>query len=455
MSGTYDLIVLGAGPAGVAAAIIARRSGISVLVVEKDGFGGVCPLRGCIPKKILAVAAETMTCIRRSNEHGITVKGAELNWKELIERKRWMIKDVSTDAQNRFHSLGIDTINGFAKFSGPNSIDVDGKEYRAKKIVIATGSKPRKLPIPGFEHTLTSDDLFELESLPPSVIFIGGGAIGMEFAHIFTRAGSKVTILEAASRILPDMDEDVINELAGFTQSLGVEINTGVHVESIEKTSQGASVTMTVPNITISSTIEASLVANGAGRVADIDGLDLHKAGVETDHRGIVLDQYLRSVSNPDIFAAGDTVTLSPHLSPVASYEGRIAAQNITLPDLVSPDYRVIPTAIYTIPSVAGVGLTEYEAKKQGLDFTTAVHDLLPLRVSSIYAEQAAYSKIIIDSSNDRILGAHIIGHNAQEIINVFALAMKYHISARDLHDTLYTFPTFSSGIPIMVRFRV
>lgn len=456
MNSSYDIIVLGAGPAGIATAIIARRSGVSVLVVEKDGFGGVCPLRGCIPKKILSAAAEAMACIQKAPEtHRITVRGAELNWKELIELKRSMIKDVSENSRNRFHSLGIDTINGFAKFTGPKSIEVDGKVYHAGKIVIATGSKPRKLKIPGFEHTLTSDDLFELDALPSSVIFIGGGAIGMEFAHIFARAGSKVTILEAASRILPDMDEDIINELARFTLSLGIEITTGVHVESIQKTQQGAAVTLTIPNITISSTIEAAVVANGAGRVADIDGLDLEKAGVATDRKGIVLDEYLRSVSNPDVFAAGDTVSASPHLSPVASYEGHIVARNITSPDLVPADYRVIPTAIYTIPSVAGVGLTEYEAKKQGLEFATASHDLLRLRVSSIYGEQVASSKIIIDRESDLVLGAHIIGHNAQELINIFALAMRFNITAHDLHDTLYTFPTFSSGVPIMVRFRV
>ena len=456
MNSGYDIIVLGAGPAGIATAIIARRFGVSILVIEKDGFGGTCPLRGCIPKKILSAAAEAMACIHKAPAaHRITVKGAELNWKELIELKRAMIKDVSVNARDRFHSLGIDTINGFAKFTGPNSIEVDGKEYRAKKIVIATGSKPRKLPIPGFEHTLTSDDLFELEALPSSVIFIGGGAIGMEFAHVFARAGSKVTILEAASRVLPDMDEDMVGELTRFTQSLGVRINTGVHVESIQKTSQGAAVTLTIPNITVSSTIDAAIVANGAGRVADIDGLDLHKAGITADRKGIVLDQYLRSISNPDVFVAGDTVNTSPHLSPVASYEGNIVARNITSPDLISPDYRVVPTAIYTIPAVAGVGLTEYEAKKQGLEFATAFHNMSASRISSIYAEQVAYSKIIIDSRSDLILGAHIIGHNAQELINIFALAMKFKITARDLHDTLYTFPTFSSGIPIMVRFRV
>ncbi len=455
MSGVYDIVVIGSGPAGIAAAIIARRSGASILVIEKDGFGGTCPLRGCIPKKILSAAAETMACIGRAPEHRITVEGADLHWKELIELKRSMIRDVPARSRDRFQSLGIDTVSGFAKFTGPRSIDVDGKEYQGRKIVIATGSKPRQLPIPGFEHTLTSDDLFELDDLPSSVIFIGGGAIGMEFAHTFARTGSTVTVLEAASRVLPDMDEDVIKKLTGFTESLGVGISTGVNVESIQKSSQGMSVTLSIPNITVSSTISADIVANGTGRVADIDGLDLHAAGIATDRKGIVLDEYLRSVSNPDVFVAGDAVSASPHLSPVASYEGRIVAENITSGDLISPDYQAVPTAVYTIPAVASVGLTEYEAKKQGLQFTTAFHDLNSLRVSEIYNEQAAFSKVIIDRRSNLILGAHILGHGAQELINIFALAMKFGISARDLHNVIYTFPTFSSGIPVMVRFRV
>ncbi|HQG30652.1 MAG TPA: NAD(P)/FAD-dependent oxidoreductase [Deltaproteobacteria bacterium] len=455
MSKIYDAVVIGSGAAGIATAVIARRSGASILVVEKDGFGGTCPLRGCIPKKILSAAAESMACINRAPEHRISVRGADLNWKELIDLKRSMIRDVPAKSRDRFHSLGIDTVQGFAKFTGPRSIDVDGKEYQGKKIVIATGSKPRQLPIAGFEHALTSDDLFELEALPSSIIFIGGGAIGMEFAHIFVRAGSKVTVLEAASRILPDLDEDLINKLTGYSESLGIKISTGVHVESIQTSSQGMTVTLNVPNITVSSTISADIVANGTGRIADIDGLDLHMAGIKTDRRGIVLDEYLRSVTNPDVFVAGDTVSSSPHLSPVASYEGRIVAHNITSKDLVSPDYQAIPSAIYTIPAVASVGLTEYEAKKQGYEFATAFHDLQSLRVSEIYNEQIAFSKVIIERQTNLILGAHILGHDAQELINIFALAMKFGITARDLHDTIYSYPTFSSGIPIMVRFRV
>jgi glutathione reductase (NADPH) len=455
MSSSYDIIVIGAGPAGVATSIIARRSGVSVLVVEKNGFGGVCPLRGCIPKKILSTAAEAMDCIAKAPEHRITVSGTKWDWKGLIDRKRDMIRDVPGKTRDRFHSLGIETVEGAARFTGPKSIEVNGIEYRAGKIVIAAGSKPRQLSIPGFEHTLSSDDLFELETLPTSLIFIGGGAIGMEFTHIFARAGTRVTILEAASRVLPDMEEDIINKLAGYTQFLGVEISTGVHVESIQKTAQGASVTLTIPNITVSSTLEADVIANGAGRIADIDGLDLEKAGITTDRKGIVIDEHLRSVSNPDVFVAGDAVSMSPHLSPVASYEGHVVANNITSQEPMTVDYRAVPMAVYTIPSVASVGLTEYEAKRQGYEFATAFHDLQNLRVSQIHGEQAAISKVIIDRRTDLILGAHILGHNAEELINIFVLAMKYGITAHDLHDTIYTFPTFSSAIPVIVRFRV
>ncbi len=452
MVDTYDVIVLGAGLAGSAVSLITRRSGASVLIVEANGFGGTCPLRGCIPKKVLAVAAETMECIKKAPEYGISVEGANLDWNRLFVIKSSVIGGIPHEREEKLKSLGITTLHGYASFTGPDSIAVDGKEYRGKKIVIATGAKPKNLPIPGIEHALTSDDILELDTLPSSIVFIGGGYIGVEFSHVFVRAGCRVTILEAGPRILAAMDEDLVERLSQYSQDLGIDIHTDARVESIEKTPQGAAITFTKNNR--SQTIQSDVIANVTGRIANIDGLELDKAGIATDRKGIILDEYLRSVSNPHIFVAGDMVGFAPQLSPVATYDGRIVAHNILSSDLISPDYSSVPYAVFTVPSLCGVGLTEPEARAKGLSFISAYENLTRTEVGIVHADHVALSKVLIDSRSNRILGAHVLGHGAPELINIFALAMQHRITSRDLHDFFFTFPTFSSDIPAMVRIK-
>ena len=453
MEQRFDIIILGGGPAGRPAAIIARRSGATTLMVEAEMLGGTCPLKGCIPKKVLLSSAEIMENIRLAPRHRITVQDAHLDWNGLIDLKNALIENIPRDHEERLKRLGIRVLFGRARFTGPHTVEVNGKTYYGEKIVIATGSRPRKLPIPGFENTLTSDELLAIGYRPSSAIFIGGGPIGMEFAHIFLRAGVSVTVLDAAQRILPAFDQNLVGELVEFTQSLGAEVIPGVSVQSIARESSGFAVTFGQKNE--SSTIEADIVINSAGRVANHQELGLDAAGVETDGKGIVLDEYLRSVSNHDIFVAGDAVPSSPQLSPVATYEARIVAHNMVSPeDLMTPDYRVVPFVVYTIPSLAGVGITEEEASARGLRFNIAYHDLKPLKMTEIYTEPAAVSKIVIDRDTDRILGAHILGHSSQELINIFGLAMEHGITSRDLHDFDFAFPTFSSDIPDMVMAR-
>ncbi|HPV28350.1 MAG TPA: NAD(P)/FAD-dependent oxidoreductase [Deltaproteobacteria bacterium] len=452
MENTYDVIVLGGGPAGRPAAIISRRSGASVLIVEAEMFGGTCPLKGCIPKKVLLASAEIMENIRRSPGHRITVQNAHLDWDGLIDLKKAIIAPVPKEHEERLEKLGIHILSARARFTGRHSIEAGGREYHGKKFVIATGSRPRTLPIPGFENTLTSDELLELGRLPSSVVFIGSGPIGMEFTHVFLRAGIQVMVLDAAKRILPAFDEELVKELVEHTQSLGAKVIPGADVDSITRSSSGFDVAYRAGDE--SRVAEADIVINSAGRTANYEGLDLASAGIETDAKGIVLDKYLRSVSNQDVFVAGDAVPSSPQLSPVATYEGRIAAHNVISSDLIAPDYRFIPYAVYTIPPLAGVGLTEEQASARGLKFKTAQRNLKSLKMTRIYTEPAAFSKVLIEEETDRILGAHILGHDAHEIINIFGLAMKHGITSRDLREFLFAFPTFASDIPDMVALK-
>lgn len=447
MESSYDLVVLGAGPAGRAAAIIARRAGISVIVIEQDGFGGTCPLRGCIPKKILVAGAETFENIRRASAQMLEIGPPKLDWAGLIRLKREAIKDIPETVKNGFLQLGIDVVQAWGVFTGPHTVEAGGREYQGKKFVIATGSKPRMLPIEGFELTTTSDELLEMDDQPASIVFIGAGPIGMEFSHILSRAGTRVTILEAAPRILPGLDKDMTERLARETRKLGVNIFTGVRIEAIEKA--GASFRVVFAHEGQSETLETDVVANGAGRVADIDGLDLEKALIERDNRGIVTDAFLRT-TNKDVFVAGDAVYTSPKLSPVATYEGKIVAHNITSSDMITPDYSSVPYVVYTIPELAGVGMTgEYT---DVVKHKVSILDLSTLKTSRAYAETATFSKVFIEEGTGKILGAHILGHRGQELINIFALAKQFNITSKDLNDFMFAFPTFTSDIKDMLK---
>ncbi len=297
---------------------------------------------------------------------------------------------------------------------------------------------------------LSSDDLLELAQLPESMVFIGGGVISLELGQVFRRAGVKVTVLEAMPQLLPRMEPEVVGALAEQSRKLGMEIQTGVGIESIVKHEKGFKVTYGL-NGEVHSVV-AGLVANGAGRVAKLDGLDLAAADIEIDSRGgVVVDQHLRSASQQHIFVAGDSLTTSAQLSPIAGYEGAIVGHNLNAADLRSPEYQYIPSAVYTVPALATVGMTEEQAKVAGLTFDVKLNDMTSWRSSRSYAETVAYSKFIIEKDNGKILGAHIIGHGAQEIINYIALAMKTGQTADQLKGFVCAYPTFTADIKFML----
>lgn len=444
----FDLVVLGAGNAGLAAAGIARTAGLSVVVIESRDVGGTCPLRGCVPKKVLVAAAETLHQIATARHHQIYVEAPSVHWEKLIERKKAFVDDVPEEFEKGLLKRGIEVVHGHARFVDGHTIAVKDRQYRGIKILIATGSKPRELAIPGFEHTITSDDILELRKLPNSLIFVGGGVISFEFAHVLARAGVKVTILEVVGRPLSTLEPEAVGRLVDETRRLGVEIITDVTTKAIDRHGDGYQVSFDYGGATY--TVSADIVANGAGRVANVDRLGLDAAGVERDHSGIVVDEYLRSVSNPDVFAAGDVLG-TPQLSALATYEGRIVGHNVSREDLIAADYHSIPGAVFTIPALASVGVTEAAANERGLKFDVHTHDMRDWRSARTHAETSAYAKVLVEKGSDKLLGAHILGHGAAEIIHIFALAMRHGITAKDLRETVYAYPTFASDIKFLV----
>ena len=447
----YDLLVLGAGNAGLAAAGAARASGKSVLVAESRDVGGTCPLRGCVPKKVLVAAGETLDLIRRASVHEIEVDEPRLDWPALIERERGFVRGVPEQFEASLNRRGIDLVRGRARFVGADRVRVSGRVFRADRIVVATGSKPRSLPIPGFERAVTSEDLLELSELPQSMVFVGAGVIALEFAHVFARAGVQVALLEAGPRPLLNFDADAVEALVTATTELGVVIETDVRVELIENGDGQLRVHYCSKGER--QTIEAALVVNGAGRVANLDELDLEVAGIELHGGRPSVDSYLRSTDNPQISFAGDALWSSAQLSPLATHEGRLVGENGMAPpsELRAADDVAVPAVVHTVPALATVGLTEEEAREAGRRFDVRSNDMRDWRSARTYGEGVAWAKVLVEQGTSRILGAHLVGHGAAETVHTFALAMRHGLLADDLAQAVYAYPTFHSDIKYLV----
>ena len=448
MSHKFDIVIIGAGNAGFGVSQIAQAAGKSIAFVESDEFGGTCPNRGCTPKKVLVAAAHAMHEIELAHEHGIEVGPARLDWAKLIERKRAMIDFIPGAMEEAARSRG-QAFKGKGRFVDSNAIEVDGVRIEADNFVIATGSVTRPLSIPGAELMITSDDVLSENSLPDEVVFIGGGVIAMEFSHVYAHAGARVTILEAMPQLLPRLDQDAVAAIRGESERLGIDVRTGVEVEAVSQSANGLQVTFTHQGKR--QTVSADRVVNGTGRIANVADLDLDAANVKHDGIRIEVDAYLRSVSNPAVWVAGDALVHSAQLSPLATYEGRVVAQNIVEGSNVKPDYSIVASAVYTVPALASVGMTEAEASAADLDFDAITSDMSSWFSARFYAETVAWAKILVEKGSRRIVGAHIVGHHGEELIHLFALAMRHGINADQLGDEMYAFPTFAADIKSML----
>jgi len=445
----YDVLILGGGNAGMGVTVPTRAAGLSVAMVEARDLGGTCPNRGCTPKKVLVAAGHALHEIERAHAHCISVSAPRLDWAALIDREKRMISHIPGALGRLMADRGVEVIRGRAAFAGPNAVRVDDRVIEARHIVIATGSKPRPLPMPGADHLITSDDVLNEREQPRAVVFVGGGVIALELGHVYARAGTKVTILEVLPQLLPAVDADAVAQIRAASERIGIEAKTGVAVKRID--SRNGRLRVIYEHDGAERAVEADRVVNGAGRIADIDALDLEAGHVR--HRGgrIETDDYLRSPSNPAVHVCGDVLATSPQLSPIATYEGRIVGRNIVDGPVAKPDYGSIPSCVYTVPAVASVGLTETKAKELGRKVKVHCNDMADWLSSRTYNEPLAWAKVIVDETSDRILGAHIVGHAGEELIHLFAFAMKFGITASEIRETVYAFPTYSADIKSML----
>ena len=448
MTKHYDIIIIGGGNAGFGVSSVAAPAGKTIAFIEDRDFGGTCPNRGCTPKKVLVAAAHALHEIETAGAHGIDVGEPRLDWGRMIDREKDLISAIPEQMAGLAERRG-DVYRGRGRFVGPNAVAVGDEVLEADNIVIATGSKPRPLPIKGAEHLITSDEVLDDRDQPGEVVFIGGGVIAMEFSHVYARAGTRVTILEALPRVLPNLDADAVAALTAESERIGVTIKTGVTVSEIAEA--GGRLSVRHEHDGAETVIEADRVVNGAGRVANVDGLDLDAANVRHDGIRVEVDPSLRSVSNPAVYVCGDALVGTAQLSPIATYEGQVVGRNIVNGSSEAPDYAVIPSAVYTVPALASVGLTEEQAGSAGLDFSANASDMTGWFSARTYAETTAWSKVLVETGTDRILGAHIIGHSGEELVHFFALAMKHGITAAQIRDMVFGFPTFSADIKSML----
>jgi glutathione reductase (NADPH) len=442
----YDLIVIGTGPAGRTVLAKCQEGNLKVAAVESRKFGGTCALRGCNPKKVLAGAAEVIA--RSADMCGRGIKRpCEIAWPELIQFKRTFTDGIPKQVEKELHDLEIDTYHGSAKFTGRSTIRVKEDILSAKHFFIGSGSRPRPLNIEGEELVLTSDQFMERDELPQSIIFIGGGYISMEFAHIAARAGSKVIILELTERLLPKFDQDLVAMLVEESKTIGIEAHVNMPVSSVKKQNRGFTVYAGKNGETH---FKGGLVVHGAGRIPDIDHLGLEDAQVTVSKQGIEVNDCMQSISNPSIFAAGDAVTTPFQLTPTAEIEAKVAAKNIIKENSAKLDTFIVPSAVFTVPPLASVGMGEDDLKEGNVEYEEKFWDSFPS--SKRIGLKRSGAKIFVDKNTNRILGAHLFLPHAEEVINIIALAMRNHLTVDQLNEMVWTFPTSFSDITEIFR---
>ena len=450
MARTFDVIAIGTGSAASAVASHCRDAGWQVAIVDSRPFGGTCTLRGCDPKKVLVGAAEAIDWIRRMKGKGIQVEKLQIDWPELMRFKRTFTEPVPKRREDGFAKAGIAAFHGWARFVGPTTVQVGEETLEGRYVVIAVGMVPQELGIPGAEHLTTSDQFLELNELPRKILFIGGGYIAFEFAHVAARAGSQVTVLHRGPRPLPLFDPDLVDQLVERTRELGVDVHLGTEAIGIEKSSGELIVRALASEER--STFQTEMVVHAAGRVPEIKDLNLDAVGIECEKRGVRVNEFLQSVSIPAVYAAGDAAASGgAPLAPVASYEGQLVAANLLKGNHQRSNYVGIPSVVFTIPPLAAVGLSECGAREQNLRFRVKKEMTSTWYSSRRIAETYSGYKVLVEEGTDRILGAHILGSEAGEVINLFALAIRSGMRATDLKHMLFAYPTSSSNMTRML----
>lgn len=445
MDRAFDVAVVGSGSAATQAALTLRSGGRSVAVIDERPFGGTCALRGCDPKKVLVHAARVVDETQRLSARGILKTPAALDWAALMRFKRTFTDPVPAERLREYEDKGIVPLRGHARFEDSRTLTCGADRIRAQHFVIAAGAVESHVA-QGDAHLLTSEQFLELDRLPESLLFVGGGYIAFEFANVAARAGSRVTILHGDAHPLSGFDQDVVPHVLDVMRSIGIDIVLEARVNRIEKGGSGIIAHVKQGNSERTFTASAGVLA--AGRTPNIDGLALQSGGIERTKKGVKVNEFLQSVSNPLVYAAGDCADAGGlPLTPVAGYTGEIAAQNILHGNSRKPDYRGLATMVYTIPALGSVGLSEAQARERGKEIDVHAGDMTDWYSTRYVGGRAAFYKIVLEKRSRRILGATVLGPHAEEQINVLALAIREELTAEAIGGALFAYPTGSSDL--------
>lgn len=446
----FDLVVIGTGAGGSTVAHKCRKAGWDVAIVDSRPFGGTCALRGCDPKKVLVGAAELIDWNHRMRGKGVSAKSLGIDWPELMQFKKTFTDPVPDNREKAFIKAGIAVFHGRAHFLDKTTVKIGDDTLTGRYVHIAAGAKPADLGIQGEEYLTTSTQFLDMEKLPERIIFVGGGYIGFEFAHIASQAGAQIRILHRGARPLEGFDPHLVESLVEATGEFGIDLKLNTTVESVEKDGGQFVVTASVGDFR--QTFEADMVVHSAGRAPDIDDMDLEKADIERGKKGILVNEYLQSVSNPMVYAAGDAADSGGlPLTPVATMEAHVVASNLLKGNHRQPNHLGVPTVVFTLPPLSSVGLQEDEAAKKGLKFNVKYEDTSGWYSSRRIGLKYSAYKTLVEVDTGRILGAHLLGAHAEEVINIFALAIRTGLKAEDLKTMIYAYPTSASDIGYMV----
>lgn len=443
-----DLLIIGGGPGGYVAAIRASQLGAKVTIIEEDKVGGTCLNRGCIATKALYKNAEVLNTIKKSDEFGISIASYSLDMTKVQNRKNEVSDNLRGGIEQLLKGFNIEVIYGKASFVDENKIEYTANEgikntITANKIIIATGSSVQKLPIEGIDlpNVITSNEALNLDYVPNDIVIIGGGVIGIEFAGIFASFGANVTVVEYAPRILPMLDEEMVKRLTMYLKKKGIKINAGVGVKKVEQLNDKLKIIADNKGNNVEYAADLVLVATG--RTINTDGLGLENINIEYDRKGIKVNEFFET-SVKNVYAIGDVIG-GQMLAHVASDEGKVAVENMYgINSRIN--YDCVPACVFTFPELSSVGLTEEEAKKREIDYSVGKFNFAANCKAQTISEGDGLVKVLADNTNNKIIGVHILGPSASDLIHEGALAIENGLTIEDIRKTIHAHPTLSEA---------